>query len=61
LYFSPNIIRVINSRRVIQAGHVTCFGENRGEYMVLIGKPERKRPLEKPTRTWEQNIKMDHK
>jgi hypothetical protein len=36
------------------------MGERRGLYRVLVGKPEEKRPLGKPSRRWEDNIKMDH-
>jgi hypothetical protein len=46
---SPNIIRVIKSRRLRRAGHVACMGERRGAYRVLVRKPERKRPFEKPS------------
>jgi hypothetical protein len=46
LYSSPNIVRVIKSRRMRWAGHV-------------VGRPESKRPLERPRRRWEDNIKMD--
>jgi len=45
LYSSPNIFRVINSRRMRWAGHVARMGDMRGLYMVLVGKPEGKRPL----------------
>ena len=45
LYFSPNILRVIKSRRMRWAGHVASVGEGRGVYRVLVGKPERKKPL----------------
>ena len=45
LYCSPNIVRVIKSRRMIWAGHVAHMGEERGVYRVLVGKPERKRPF----------------
>jgi hypothetical protein len=41
------------------AGHVTRMGEGRGEYRVLVGKPEGKRPLGRPRHRWEDNIKMD--
>ena len=44
LYSSPNIVRVIKSRRMRWAGHVTRMGEERGAYRVLVGKPEGKRP-----------------
>jgi len=56
LYCSPNIVRVIKSR---WAGHVARMGEGRGVYRVLVGKPEGKRPLGRPRRRWEGNIKMD--
>jgi hypothetical protein len=59
LYSSPNIVRVIKSRRMRWAGHVARRGEWRGVYRVLIGRPEGKRPLERPRRGWEDNIKMD--
>jgi hypothetical protein len=45
LYSSPNIIRIINSRRMRWAGHVARIGEKRTAYRLLVGKPERKRPL----------------
>jgi hypothetical protein len=45
LYSSPNIIRMINSRRMRWAGYVAHMGEGRGVYRVLVGKPEGKRPL----------------
>ena len=41
------------------AGHVARMGEERGVYMVLVGKPERKRPLGRPRRRWVDNIRMD--
>jgi hypothetical protein len=54
-----NIVRVIKSRRMRWAGHVACMGEGRGVYSVLVGKPEGKRPLGRPRRRWEENIKLD--
>jgi len=57
LYSSPNIVRVINSWRLRWAGHVVRMGEGRGVYRVLIGKPEGTRPLGRPRRRWEDNIK----
>ena len=48
LYSSPNIVRVIKSRRMRLAGHVARMGEERGVYRVLVGKPEGKRPLGRP-------------
>jgi hypothetical protein len=59
LYSSPNIIRVIKSRRLRRARHVACMGERRGAYRALVGKPEGRRPLERPRHRWEDNIKMD--
>jgi hypothetical protein len=59
LYSSPNIVRVIKSRRIRWAGHVACMGEGSGVYSVLVGRPEGKRPLERPRCRWEDNIKMD--
>jgi len=50
---------VIESRRMRWAGHVACMGERRGVYRVLVGKPEEQRPLGRPRRVWEDNIKMD--
>jgi hypothetical protein len=41
------------------AGHVARKGEKRNEYRLLVGKPERKRPLGRPRRRWVDNIKMD--
>ena len=59
LYSSPNIVRVITSRRMRWAGHVARMGEGRGVYRVLVGKPEGKRPLGRPRHRWEDNIRMD--
>ena len=59
LYSSPNIVRVIKSRKMRLTGHVALVGEGRGVYRVLVGKPEGKRPLRRPRRRWEDNIKMD--
>jgi len=59
LYCSPNIVRVIKSRRMRWAGHVARIGEERGVYRVLVGKPEGKRPLGRPRYRWVDNIRMD--
>jgi hypothetical protein len=48
LYSSPNIVRVIKSRRMRWAGHVACRGYGRRVHRVLVGRPEGKRPLERP-------------
>jgi hypothetical protein len=59
LYSSPNIIRVIKSRMMTWAGHVERMGEGRGVYRILVGRPEGRRPLGRPRRRWEDNIKLD--
>jgi hypothetical protein len=59
LYFSPSIIRIIKSRRMIWAGHVARMGEKRDVYRLLMGKPERRKPLGRPRRRWVDNIRMD--
>ena len=41
-------------------GHVARMGDRKGVYRVLVGKPEGKRPLGRPRRRWEDNIKMGH-
>ncbi|KAJ4426503.1 hypothetical protein ANN_27317 [Periplaneta americana] len=61
LYSSPDIIRNLKSRRLRWAGHVARMGESRNAYRVLVGRPEGKRPLGRPRRRWEDNIKMDLK
>jgi len=53
---SPNIVRVVKSRRMRWAGHVARMGEGRGVHRVLVGKPKWKRTLERPRRRWEDNI-----
>jgi hypothetical protein len=59
LYSSPNIVRVTKSRRMRWVGHMTRMGEGRDAYRVLVGKPEGKRPLGRPRRRWEDNIRLD--
>jgi hypothetical protein len=59
LYSSPSIVRVIKAGRMRWAGHVVRMGEVRGAYNILVGGPEGRRPLERPRRRWEDNIKMD--
>jgi hypothetical protein len=59
LYSSPNTVRVIKSRRMRWAGLVARMGERGGVYRVLTGRPEGKRPLGRPRRRLEDNIKMD--
>jgi hypothetical protein len=52
LYSSPHIVKVIKSRRMRWAGQVARMGEGRGVYRVLVGRPEGKRPLGRPRRSW---------
>jgi hypothetical protein len=59
LYSSPNIIRIIKSRRMRWAGHIARMGEKRNVYRLLVGKTEGKRPLGRPRRRWVDNIGMD--
>jgi hypothetical protein len=59
LYSSPNIVRVIKARRMRWAGHVERMGEVRGAYNMLVGRAEGRRPLGRPRRRWEDNMKMD--
>ena len=59
LYSLSNIVRVVKSRRMRWAGHVAHIGEDRGVHRVLVGKPEGQRPLGRPRRRWEDNIKID--
>jgi hypothetical protein len=59
LYSSPNIVRMIKSRRMRGVGRVARMGKGKGVYRVLVGRLEGKRPLGRPRRRWEDNIKMD--
>jgi hypothetical protein len=59
VYSLPNIVRMVKSRRMRWAGNVARMGEDRGVHRVLVGKPEGERPLGRPRRRWEDNIKMD--
>jgi len=55
LHSSPNIVRVIKSKRMRWAGHVARMKKRIGVYRALVGKPE----VKGPRRRWEDNIKMD--
>jgi hypothetical protein len=57
-YSSPNVIRVIRSRRMRCAGYVTRMGDRRGVYRILVWKVVEKRPLGKPRHRWEDNVRM---
>jgi hypothetical protein len=60
LYTLPSIIRIIKARRRRRwAGHVARMGEKKNAYMLLVGKPEGRRPLGRPRRAWLDNIRMD--
>ena len=59
LYRSPNIVRVIKSRRLRWAGHVARMEEGRSAFKILTGKPTGKKPLGRPRRRWEDNIRMN--
>jgi hypothetical protein len=59
LYSSPNIIRIIRSRRMRWAGYVARMGEKRNVYRLLVGKPEGKRTLGRPRHRCIDYIKMD--
>ena len=58
LYSLPNIVRVVKSRRMRWAGHMAHMGEGRGVHRVLVGKREGKRPMGRPRRRWNDNIKI---
>ena len=59
MYRSPNIVRVIKSRRFRWAGHEDRMEEGRSAFKILTGKPTGKRTLGRPRRKWEDNIRMD--
>jgi hypothetical protein len=59
LYSLPNIVRMVKSRRMSWAGHVARMVEDRVVHRALAGKPGGKRPLGRPRRRWEYNIKID--
>jgi hypothetical protein len=59
LYSSPSIIRIIKSKRMRWAGHVARMGGKRNTYRILVGKPEGKKPLQRPRRRCVDNIKME--
>jgi hypothetical protein len=51
-----NVIRVIKSRKMRWVRHVACMGAMRNAYIILVGNPERRRPLGRRKRRWENNI-----
>jgi hypothetical protein len=58
LHASPNIISVIKSRGKSWVGHEANMGDTRNAYKILIGNPEWKRPIRRPKRRWEDNIRI---
>jgi hypothetical protein len=58
LYSSASINRMIQSRRIKWAGHIARICEKMNAYRILVGKPEEKNPLGRPSHVWEDNIKM---
>ena len=61
MYRSPNIVRVIKARRLRWAGHVARMEEGRSAFKILTGTPAGKKPLGRPRRRWEDNIRMNIK
>jgi hypothetical protein len=61
LYSSPNIIRMIKSKRIRWAGHVPRMRTKRNAYRILVGKPDGMRPLGRPRCRWVDNIQIDLK
>jgi hypothetical protein len=59
LYSSPDIIRQIKARRMRWARDAARMGEDRKVHKVLVGKPEGKRLLGRPSRRWENEIRMN--
>jgi hypothetical protein len=59
LYCSPNIIKMIKSRRMKWVGHVARMGEKSNTYRILVGMPEGRRPLGRPRHRWVDDIKID--
>ena len=57
----PNIVRVIKSIRLRWAGHVARMEEGRSVFKILTGTPAGNRPLGRPRRRWEGNVRMDLK
>jgi hypothetical protein len=57
LYCSPNIVRLITSRKMRWAGHVARMGDRRGAYKVLVGRPEGKRVHVRRKHRWENKSK----
>ena len=61
MYRPLNIVRVIKSRRLRWADHVTRMEKDRSAFKILTGTPAGKRPLRRPSRRWEDSIRIDLK
>jgi hypothetical protein len=59
-YPSPNINQEIKSRSMRWAWHVSYMRDKTGAYRVLVGRPNGKSPLGRPSCIWDDTIKMDH-
>ena len=59
LYGKPDIIKIVKSRKLRWAGHVTRMENERGAWKLLVGKPEGKRPVGRRRIRWENNINHD--
>ena len=59
MYRSPNIVRLIKSRRLRGVGHVARMEEGRSAFKIITGKPTGNLPLGRPRRRWEDNIRME--
>ena len=59
MYRSPNIVRGIKSRSLRWVGHVARMEEGSSAFKMLTSKPTGMRPLGRPRRRWEDNIRMD--
>jgi len=58
LHLSPNIVRVIKSKRLWWEDHLARMEEGRSAFHILTGKPKGKKPLVRAMRIWEDNIRM---
>jgi len=59
LYDSPDVVKIMKSPRLRWADHVARMGKKRRLYSILVGRPDGRRPLGRPRRRWEDNIRID--